>query len=341
MAGRRWRDTQELWHHITPLRLWNMVQVLASYYLSKMLKRPIQWGFPISISIEPTTSCNLRCPECPSGLRSFSRPTGMLDPVFFQKLLRELSPRLTFLTFYFQGEPYLNQRFLEMVSEAQKAGLYTVTSTNGHYLTDAMCEATIKSGLSRLIVSLDGTTQETYAAYRVGGSLEKVVEGVKRLVAARKRLSSKRPYIVFQFLVVKPNEHQIQEAQKLALDLEVDDIWFKTAQIYGYEKGSPLIPDNPIYSRYALQEDGSYRFKGKLENHCWKLWHAPVITWDGTVVPCCFDKDAHHPMGTLQESPFAEIWKGPAYAKFRSSVLRSRKETDICTNCSEGTKVWA
>ena len=86
----------------------NAGKVLAGYYYSKWTKTPHQWGSPISIAIEPTTSCNLRCPECPSGLRSFSRPTGMLDENFFQKTIDELHKEIFYLTFYFKGEPYLN-----------------------------------------------------------------------------------------------------------------------------------------------------------------------------------------------------------------------------------------
>jgi radical SAM protein with 4Fe4S-binding SPASM domain len=76
-------------------------------------------------------------------------------------------------------------------------------------------------------------------------------------------------------------------------------------------------------------------------NHCWRLWHSTVITWDGLVVPCCFDKDAKHQLGDLKSTSFKELWQSDAYNNFRASVLRSRSEIDICKNCTEGTKVWA
>ena len=82
------------------------------------------------------------------------------------------------------------------------------------------------------------------------------------------------------------------------------------------------------------------QFKGKLANHCWRLWHDPVITWDGLVAPCCFDKDAQHQLGDLKKKPFKEIWKNGEYSKFRQQILKGRKNIDICSNCSEGTRVW-
>jgi radical SAM protein with 4Fe4S-binding SPASM domain len=71
------------------------------------------------------------------------------------------------------------------------------------------------------------------------------------------------------------------------------------------------------------------------------MWSSGVITWDGLVVPCCFDKDATHQMGNLAENSFHDVWKGPAYNGFRQAILKSRSEIDICKNCTEGTKVWA
>ena len=140
-----------------------------------------------------------------------------------------------------------------MAAYASKHGIYTATSTNGHYLTEAKARQTVESGLSEVIISIDGTTQETYESYRVGGKLERVREGVKRLVAAREEMKSLTPFIVIQFLVVKPNEHQIPEIQALGKELGVDKVVLKTAQIYDYEQGSDLIPDQSRYSRYARQ----------------------------------------------------------------------------------------
>ena len=333
-------DSINLLSKLTLRRFWNAIKVLTSYYLSRIIKRPVQWGYPVSISFEPTTSCNLRCPECPSGLRSFTRPTGMLRKDFFTETIDQLSKDLFYLVFYFQGEPYLNPGFLDMVNYASDKKIYTATSTNAHYLNDENARRTIESGLDRLIISIDGTTQDVYKQYRIGGQLDKVIEGARNMVKWKKELKSKTPYIIFQFLVVKPNEHQIEDVKKLAKEVGVDDVWFKTAQIYDYEKDpNNLIPTIDKYSRYKKTTEGN-KFKGTLANHCWRLWHDPVITWDGLVAPCCFDKDAQHQLGDLKKTSFKEIWNNREYTKFRTQLMGGRKNIDICANCSEGTKVW-
>jgi len=322
-------------------KLINAYKVWVSYHVSKAKKKSFSLGFPISMAIEPTTSCNLRCPECPSGLRQFTRPIGMLEPTFFKSTIDAVYKELIYLTFYFQGEPYLNPNFLEMVKYASEKGIYTSTSTNAHYLSEEQSAKTVESKLDRLIISIDGTTQETYEQYRIGGSLQKVIDGTKHIIAAKKRLKSKTPHIVFQFLVVKPNEHQLNDVQLLAKKLGVDEVVFKTAQVYNFENGNSLIPDNIKYSRYKKNSDGTYSIKNKLLNQCWRMWSSCVVTWDGVVVPCCFDKDAKHQLGDLKQQSFKELWNSEKYQNFRQSILKSRQEIDICKNCSEGTKVWA
>ena len=338
--NRNLRDGLNFFSKLTPQKTWNAAQVLSSYYFSKWTGKAEQWGKPISISFEPTTSCNLRCPECPSGLRSFTRDTGMLDKTFFKKTIDEIHKDLLYLIFYFQGEPYLNPDFLEMVKYASEKGIYTATSTNAHYLKDENAKKTVESGLDRLIISIDGTTQEIYEQYRIGGTLEKVIEGAKNIVKWKKELKSKTPHTIFQFLVVNPNEHQIDDLKKLAKEIGVDEIGLKTAQVYDYENGNDLIPTIDKYSRYK-KVNGKYEIKNELLNHCWKLWHSCVITWDGMVVPCCFDKDAEYRMGDLKKENFEQLWQSDNYKNFRASILKSRDEIEICKNCTEGTKVWA
>jgi radical SAM protein with 4Fe4S-binding SPASM domain len=342
MGRFNFRDSIQLLTRLTPRRAWNAAKVLGSFYVSKWTGRPVQWGFPVSISIEPTTSCNLRCPECPSGLRAFTRPTGMLQNDFFTETIDQLYKELLYLVFYFQGEPYLNPQFLDMVKYASSKRIYTATSTNAHYLNDANAKKTIESGLNRLIISIDGTTQDVYQQYRIGGQLSKVLDGAKNIVKWKREMKSKTPFIIFQFLVVKPNEHQIEDVKKLAAEIGVDDVWFKTAQVYDYENDPhQLIPTNDKYSRYRKGKNQETTVKNTLQNHCWRLWHAPVITWDGLVVPCCFDKDAQHQLGDLKGRPFKEIWQNGKYTAFRKKIMQSRKNIDICANCSEGTKVWS
>lgn len=313
----------------------NLLLLWASFQLSRIFGNPVIWGKPTTLSIEPTTSCNLRCPECASGLRSFTRPTGMLQDQLFEKVIDQVKGHLTWLHLYFQGEPFLNPRFLEMVEYANSKGIFTSTSTNAHYLQEKHVDAVLKSGLQQLIVSMDGITQEVYEQYRIGGSLEKVQEGIKLLLSERKKAKQNFPRVVLQFLVTGQNEHQLPALKTWAEEMQVDELQLKTTQIYEFENGSELIPSDLGYSRYIPAGNGKWKLKKKIENKCWRMWQGAVVTWDGKVVPCCFDKDASNVMGELKSHSLSSIWTSLGYQNFRAQLLNDRTQIEICRNCTE------
>jgi radical SAM protein with 4Fe4S-binding SPASM domain len=334
------RDNFHVLSKLTPGRLWNLWLLRLSFILGKYFKTPLIWGTPYAASIEPTTACNLGCPECPSGLKQFTRPTGKLKVNRNAQMLDELGKNLFYINYYFQGEPFLNPDFLEFIKEANKRKIYTATSSNAHFIKADTAEEIVQSGLSRMIISIDGITQSTYEDYRVHGILNKVLEGTKELVAAKKRLKANTPHIIWQFLVTAKNEHEIDDLMTMGKAFGVDEVRLKSIQVYDFENGNALIPKNEKYSRYKRLKNGKYKMKAGLSNHCWRMWSSTVLTWDGIVVPCCFDKDAKHQLGKLDENTFKNIWKSEKYRSMRKNILTARQGIDICSNCSEGSKVW-
>lgn len=259
----------------------------------------------------------------------------MLESGLFEKFLGESKGHLTWLHLYFQGEPFLNPRFLEMVQLADSNQIFTSTSTNAHYLNTKNVQEILDSGLKQLIVSMDGMTQEIYEKYRVGGNLEKVQEGLSLLLSERKNLQKTFPRVILQFLVTGQNEHQIPELRDWAREIGVDEVQLKSIQIYDFEGGSDLIPSDLGYSRYIPTKNGKWKLKKEIENKCWRMWQGAVATWDGKVVPCCFDKDATYVMGDLKTNSLNKIWNSAPYFSFRSQLLQDRSQLEICLNCTQ------
>ena len=253
----------------------------------------------------------------------------------YSQVLEKLSPHLLHLTLYFQGEPMLNPRFGEMVQLARKQNIFVSTSTNGHFLTDKNVDDIMKSGLNHLIISLDGLDQETYAKYRVNGNFQDVVQGIQRLVNARKAMNPGYPFIELQFLVMRHNEHQLGQVGEFARLSGVDKLTFKTAQVYNFDQASSVIPTLKSKSRYRQTPDGKWEIARKIRNRCHRAWSSLVVTWDGKAVPCCYDKNADHQTGNLLDMPLSLIWRNQYYHAFRRQVLKNRSEIDICRNCGE------
>lgn len=335
------RDQLHILRHLTFRRGVNLLLLRWSYRLSRITRKNLHRGMPFTLSIEPTTACNLGCPECPSGLKQFTRATGKLSGELHENMLRQLAPHVFYINYYFQGEPFLHPQFLDLIRQAKAHNIYTATSTNAHFIDAQKARDIVASGLDRLIISIDGLTQETYENYRVHGKLEKVIRGTQHLLDAKKEAASRTPHLIFQFLAVRPNEHEVPGIFELGKEMGIDEVRIKTAQLYDYKHGNPLMPENETYARYKRQSDGTYALKWKTGNHCWRMWSGCVLTWDGKVVPCCFDKDAQHQLGDLANVSFKHVWKSQAYNGFRQAVLTHRNQIDICQNCSEGAKVWA
>lgn len=321
---------------LTLRRVWNALAILYSYAASRVLRRPVMLGAPLGAGVEPTTACNLQCPQCVSGLRAFERPTGTMKPELFRKIAAELAPRGIYLTMYFQGEPFINPHLPEMIRYARSLGLYTSASTNGHFLSEEKADAVIRSGLSHLIISLDGASPETYKQYRVGGDFDTVIEGARTLARRKKALKSLTPLIDLQFVVFRHNEHELKEIKNLGKEIGADRTVVKTAQIYDFENADHWLPKDETKSRYR-NNDGTAEFKKKRYNHCWRLWSSAEITWDGRLAPCCYDKQAKYAAGTLQAQTLADVWfRSRELREFRAGLLRDREKTDICRNCTEG-----
>ncbi len=332
----------------------NFLSVVTGYIVSRITRHPYHWGSPVALSIEPTNHCNLRCPECPSGTKELTRERGSMDMVLYQKILDEVSNSIYYLNLYFQGEPYMNPAFFEMVREARKKKIYVNASTNGHFLDPENARKTVLSGLSRIIISLDGTDQSSYSSYRIGGDFTRVTEGIRNLLKAREELGKRNPRIIIQFLVLRTNEHQIGEIKKLVKDLGADKLELKSAQLAVFKHGNTLMPTIEKYSRYrgTRGQEGKgikaphlhittsphpmYAIRNKLPNHCFRMWSSCVITWDGRVAPCCFDKDVSFLTGSINGISFGEIWNNKEYDLLRQRILRERKTIDICRNCTEG-----
>ena len=335
------KDRLSLIYKLTPARLINIIKLFFSYYFSRFLhlfnhSLVSHMGKPFSMSVEPTTNCNLHCPECPTGLRILTRPQGNMTFPLFKKTIDEIHKDLIYLILYFQGEPLINKSFFDFVKYAGSKRIYTATSTNAHFLNDNNCRQIIESGLDRIIISMDGITQEAYGSYRIGGKVDSVKNGIANLIAWKNKLKSSKPYTILQFLVLKTNEHEINDIKMFAKQSGIDELQLKSAQFYDYKNGNPLIPTTSKYSRYRKMPDGTYKFKNKLEDHCLRMWTSCVITWDGRVLPCCFDKDAKYSFGNINDQNFSSIWSNPQYYSFRNNILNDRKSIDICSNCTEG-----
>lgn len=316
-------------------KIYSFIWLNVSYLLSRIGIHYFPDVRPWFVSVELAAFCNLRCPECPTGQRMLSRKgNDVFSEDLFRSFVDSNKEYLLHLILYFQGEPLLNKNLPKMIDYAHRAGIFTSISTNAQLINDQNAKTLVQSGLDKIIISIDGTTQEVYEQYRVGGKLEKAFDAIRSIIYQKKEHNSFSPVIELQMIVFSTNEHQIDEMRAIGKKLGVDRVVFKTAQLYDFENGHELLPSNDKYARYRKLSNGRLIIKNKLHNHCWRLWNGAVINVKGQVLPCCYDKDSEHSFGNIQDDDFNTIWQNKKASGFRASILQNRKQYAMCRNCT-------
>jgi radical SAM protein with 4Fe4S-binding SPASM domain len=305
------------------------------------LDRPL--GFPIEMTCDATAHCNLRCPLCPTGQGRQERERGHAEVEPFARLMDEVGDYLYSLSFSNWGEPILNPRFPDLVRIAKRHGIRTLVSVNFNAVTDARIDEIIQSGLDEMTVSLDGATQEAYARYRVGGDIARVLANVGKLLRRRRELSRTNPRVSWNFIVNRHNEGEVELARRMAREHEFDafnvlplradmgrEIFLSYPQ--RVENARDWLPSDAALTRYDV---GARTLKAPVRT-CTAPWTMAVVSWDGSVAPCCSVYDKKLDFGDAHADGFAAVWRNPTYRKSRRTIAGRDPEEDlkfVCTTC--------
>lgn len=315
---------------------YNTIGKIKNYGLAKFQK----WrktsklrSKPYRYSIDPINICNLKCPVCPTGLGILGREQGKIEFNNFVKIIEQIKDTAIGLELYNWGEPFLHPDIFKMISYAHNCYISVGLNTNLNYFNAKMAQQTVNANLDRLVVSIDGSTQEVYEKYRKNGKLNKVLNNVRLLVAEKEKQDSIYPFITIRLLVTRHNEHQIDEMRQLAKDLKVDKFTTHTffVDTTNVKQVKEWLPTNQAYS--------DYDYTGTPENvwHCSDLWERMVINWDGNVAPCCWLHHKSHDFENILEKPLDDIWNGDAYISSRGvfALDETKKDTKktICATC--------
>jgi len=305
-----------------PKRIWNIFLI----WLSLLLRKSRVWGRPIVVMLEPTSRCNLRCPMCPRQLFPTKRPEQDMDIADYKKIITELSCTAMVLALWNYGEPFLHDDIFEMIAFAKSKDMGVVLSTNATILNDEKINLLLNSGLDYLIISLDGASKEIYEQYRMGAKFDVTIRNIKMLIARREELGKGAPFVNLQYLVMKENEHEIENLKQLARQLNVDRVSLKNVY-YVKRKKEEFLPKNKSYIC-------SYYYQNIIRR-CSRPFISTLINANGDVLPCCSDLEFKNIFGNVfKDRAFHEIWNNDRYRKFRQDILSNKNLVSICENCA-------
>ncbi len=291
----------------------------------KIFKKPTQ------VILETTNSCNLNCPYCMVGMQNelvskhgnaahnlMTRPVGFMTEETFQVIRKELKQfGIRKIYLHFQGEPFLNKLTPGFAQILKEDGFEVGVFTNGQAFNDRNIKELTKAGVDLIRFSVDGASEETYQQNRVGGTFNKVYENLKKVADAHR---GKKTRIEWQFLALRNNEHEIDNAKSMANKIGVHLF------VKGFRVTDPAL----------APEGDQYKCK-HFPKPCTDIYHQIGIYWNGDVVPCCYDVDGKKLMGNLHKNNLTEIWGNAQYRSFRNAVDNFKKSPDdeplICRNC--------
>lgn len=316
-------------------------------------------SLPFDVTINVSTGCNLSCPYCEVGKGDLLRPAGLMSQAHHDSIMQPLLETLFIARYFGTGESLLNPRLPEMLAMHRDAGVYTVISTNFSLkLDDAYIDRMLDAGLTLLSIACDGASRETYEKYRVGGNFDLVMDNMRRFIARKRERGLQYPLIEWRFLVFSHNEHEVDHARQLALDIGVDivDFYFGVTprpvekQINGVSRAinRELRPATcgPAIDRAIARRDTPYRtlpltgqkagvpvLGHQPPGKCDWLYFATYIYPKGEAAPCCHPGSPAQDMGILQQGVDG-VWNGETYRQTRAFMQdASQPCTALCVEC--------
>jgi len=321
-------------------------------------KRPGGLDSLLSVAVDASSLCNIRCRTC--SLREWYPRKGNMTLQTFRRL-RDVLPRIRHLALSNSAEPLMNPDLEEMVRLARKWGgpeLVTSINTNGMLLDERRAFRLIKEGLSCLEFSLDGARPATFERIRSGANFERVTENIRTLFGVKQRLRRANPYVSARFVLFEENASELIEVLELAHSLGIRHVVVNGLEPYDREMAGRVLygtPPDPETARlFDIAEERARALGMRLdlpalspgpELACHSLMNCCIVLWDGTVVPCSpfayprpfffFGKELERPclsFGNIREASLLAIWKSDEYARFRKQVLGGSMP-EFCDYC--------
>jgi MoaA/NifB/PqqE/SkfB family radical SAM enzyme len=273
------------------------------------------------ISIDSSTICQLNCPICCTGkgdLKNNIIGKGYLKFKLFKKIV-DNNPTIKNIELANRGESFLNPEINKIINYGfkNKVNLTLDTGTNLNLITDDTINILIKNKFKRLVISIDGTTNEVYKKYRINGSFEKVIKNINKINYYKKKYNSKYPKLIWQFIVFKHNIHQLKTAKIMAKNLNMK---FKIRLSYQKEKWKGK---NKKYIRNK---------HGLLP--CSQLFFSPQINWDGALLGCCNNRFDNY--GNVFKTSLKECLQSKKYKNLKKMILgRTKNKKELfCNKCN-------
>lgn len=277
-------------------------------------------------NIETTNHCPMRCVMCPRTTK-MTRPLGHMDFELFKKIVDQAKTYTHYVQLHHFGDPLMHPEQEKFIDYCEENGITTRMSINPLLLTEERSKKLLDSQLAELYISLDGGDNESYRAIRGrAADYDKAVVNIRRFVEMKVARGSKRPYVLIGMVLMKSTEQNVAFFEKMWDVPGVDERVIKQFSSFG---------GNEDIAELGTEKSKQQLFSSK-KYPCYKPWKNFTITWDGKVVPCCYDYNKQYVIGDVREESLDEIWNNARMqALRRQHVTGNFEENVLCGSCLE------
>lgn len=279
---------------------------------------PFKTRSPIHVDIETASACNLKCVMCPHGAEGYKQNIGIMKDGVARKIIKDcIASGVTSIKFSGRGEATLHKNLVDYVEMAKAGGILDVMfNTNALLLTPEKSKALVDAGIDLIIISIDGTTKETYENIRKGSNFETVVNNVKSLLEYRKMKRKRQPMVRLQFVKMDENIHE-----------------FDSFVSYWQDKVDVLVGID--YSNRIKQKDKSVQKRKKAGRaYCPHPFRRLSINYRGDALMCCVDWDSKYKVGDMTTQTLDQVWNGERFGYGRKCIKALEHHKILsCKNC--------
>lgn len=277
------------------------------------------------IYLEISNICNLQCSFCPV----VERENSVMGESSLREYLGKIKGHSERVCFHLMGEPLGHKEFPHFVVIASEMGIPLEITTNGTLLSDANATALLNPAVVQVNFSVqsffDNFPEADPKAY-----LQKIVHFSQRALLERPDL-----YINFRLWNLEEEHSQgeknesfisfLENTFSISINRNVDPAFKKSKNL----KGRVYLHFDSRFE-WPSSKNTKYNNKGT----CYGTRSHIAVHANGVVVPCCLDKEANIPLGSLKTQTLEEILSGEKYKKIKNGFENHQLVEDFCKKCT-------
>ena len=288
----------------------------------------VELDFPIHLDIELNPSCNLMCPMCVISAETNPKSSRKFWMSFekYKALIDEgVEKGLKSIQLNNINEPLIRKDLPEFIAYARDRGVLDIMlSTNGMALTETVAHRLIDAGVTRISVSLDANTKETYDKIRIGGDFAKVVANCLKFLAVRKEMGLRLPLFKVTFVKSPLNEPELDAFM---------DYWSEKADLIAIQNlNNPF--DGDLWEKARDYFDLKPKAARNVDKICPHPFQRMTIQADGQALLCCNLRGPELPLGNVFDQGLHAVYQGELAKNYRRLHAEGRyEEIETCRKC--------